>query len=515
MTDVNHRHALLLPAEMAWVDQQAVQQGIPAFKLMDSAGRAVVEQITRRWAPCAVSVLCGPGNNGGDGFVIARLLREQGWPVRVSLLGELSQFKGEARQHAELWGGPLDAATPDSINGAGLIVDALFGTGLSRPLDGLALELALTLNDCDIPVCSVDIPSGVDGGTGRVLGAAVRADLTVSFHRKKPGQLMMPGRLYCGELIVADIGIPDEIVPGMTIQAHENHPDLWLDHFPWPRLDDHKYKRGHVLIRGGDVMTGAARLAASAAARVGAGLVSVATSENSWSVYAAALTSAIVLPCNTLHDWQELLSDPRRNVVLVGPGAGVSQALRDDVLATLEGGSRTAVLDADALTAFAGQGEKLFQAIKGPCVMTPHGGEFDRLFGDGPGSRDADETHGQPDGQPNLSENKLDRARSAAHISGAVVVLKGADTIVAAPDGRVIVNSNAPPELATGGTGDVLAGMISGLVAQGMDTFHASAAGVWMHGKAAALFGPGLIAEDLPMMLTRVMRELRDRAHHG
>lgn len=499
MTDV-HRHAVLLPSEMAWADQQAIQDyGIPGFQLMESAGRAVVTHLCRRWAPCPVTVLCGPGNNGGDGFVIARLLHEQGWAVRVGLLGSLSRLNGEAREHAELWPGSIETATTGLLAGTELVVDALFGTGLSRPLDGPAKELVQVLNESATPVCAVDIPSGIDGRTGQVLGTAIRADLTVSFHRKKPGQLLMPGRLHCGDLTVVDIGIPDQVVSGMNIQVHENHPDLWLSRFPWPGPDDHKYKRGHVLIRGGDVMTGAARLAAMAAARAGAGLVSVAAPARSWPIYAAALTSAIVLPCTDPQAWSSMLSDARRNVVLVGPGAGVSNTLQADVLAALQGGSRTVVLDADALTAFSGHPETLFHAITGPCVLTPHSGEYERLF----------------DNVLNRPGSKVDQARAAARISGAMVVLKGADTVIAAPDGRAIINANAPPELATGGTGDVLAGIIAGLAAQGMDLFHATAAAVWMHGQAATLFGPGLIADDLPTMLTDVLRDLRTNPDYG
>lgn len=500
---------------MAWVDQQAITLGISGFQLMESAGQAVAAQILRRWTPRVVCILCGPGNNGGDGFVIARLLREQGWPVRVGLLGQLSQLKGETRRHAELWSGPVEALSPDLLKGAELVIDALFGTGLSRPLSAPVTQLVRSLNAAAIPVCAVDIPSGVDGGTGQVFSAAVCADLTVTFHRKKPGQLLMPGRTHCGELIATDIGIPDHIVSGMHLQTHENHPDLWLDGFPWPRADDHKYMRGHVLIRGGDVMTGAARLAAMAAARAGAGLVSVAASARSWPIYAATLTSTMVLPCDGTQDWQSLLEDRRRNVAVIGPGASISNTLRDDILAALQDTARTVIVDAGGLTAFAGQGETLFQAISGPCVLTPHSAEFDRLF------RDTNREHHTVDGgtatDPHFAslDSKLECVRAAARISGAVVVLKGADTVIAAPDGRAIINSNAPPELATGGTGDVLAGIIAGLAAQGMDVFHATAAAVWMHGRAATLFGPGLIADDLPMMLVQVLRELRDIFNNG
>lgn len=490
MTEV-HQHALLAPGEMARADQNTINSGTPGFVLMESAGRAVAQLILKRWTPRPVRILCGPGNNGGDGFVVARILHEHGWPVRAGLLGSQADLHGDALAHARLWQGATEPLSAGFLDGAGLVVDALFGTGLSRELDGVALQLVQQLATAVIPVCAIDIPSGIDGNTGQVLGAAVQADITVTFCRKKRGQVLLPGRLYCGEMVVADIGIPDVVIRELDVQVHENHPDLWLAGFPRPDHTQHKYLRGHVLIRGGDVMTGAARLSALSCARTGAGLVSVAASSMVWPVYATALTSTMVLPCDGLQAWRTLLEDARRNVVVIGPGAGVTDTLRDEVLCVLDT-DRAVILDADALTVFAGRADRLCRAINGPCVLTPHEGEFARLFG-------------------SLTDHagKLEQARAAARISGAVVVLKGADTVIAAADGRAVINSNAPPELATGGTGDVLTGIIAGLVAQNMDAFDAAAAAVWIHGRAAALFGPGLIADDLPDMVVQVLRELK------
>lgn len=488
-TDPVH-HAVLTPSQMARADQLSIQGGTPGFQLMQAAGQAVVDAMVQRWAPQPVHILCGPGNNGGDGFVIARLLQERRWPVRLALLGRVDEMRGDARAHAAQWTGTVDVATSAFLDGASLVVDALFGTGLARPLDGMALHLVQAIRRSGVPVCAVDIPSGVDGNTGQIRGDAVQATLTVTFCRKKLGQLLLPGRLHCGELVVADIGISDATIQELDVVVHENHPDLWRQAFPRADSNHHKYMRGHVLVRGGDVMTGAARLAAQAAARAGAGLVSVAASSSSWPIYAAALTSVMVRPCDGLQAWRALLTEARHNVVLIGPGVGAADTLQDEVLTALDG-SRTVVLDADALTAFASAPDTLFNAISGPCVMTPHTGEFARLFG-------------TPDGQT----GKLEQARSAARRSGAVVVLKGADTVIAAPDGRAVINSNAPPQLATGGSGDVLAGIIAGLLAQGMDMFSAASAAVWLHGRAASLFGPGLIADDLPGMLVQALHEL-------
>ncbi|HXQ50447.1 MAG TPA: NAD(P)H-hydrate dehydratase [Stellaceae bacterium] len=483
------KFALLTPAEMAACDRAAVASGVPGVALMEAAGRAVAESLMRRWSKRPVALLCGPGNNGGDGFVAARHLADAGWTVRLGLLGARERLTGDAAHHAALWSGPVETLSPAILDGAAVAVDAIFGAGLARPLDGVACDVVAALAASGLPSVAVDVPSGLDGATGAVLGLAAKAAITVTFFRKKPGHLLLPGRAFCGTLVLAQIGIPDEALNAVAPRTHENGPAQWLSAYPWPDLDSHKYRRGHVLVRGGAVMTGAARLAARAAARMGAGLVTVAAPSASWPVYAAALTGIIVQPVADAAGFASLLADPRRNAVLVGPGAGVDDATREAALASLAT-RRAVVLDADALTIFAAQPETLFAAIAGPTVLTPHEGEFARLFGALPG-------------------DKLARARIAAARAGAVVLLKGADTVIAAPDGRAIVNANAPPTLATGGSGDVLAGMIVGLLAQGLDPFCAAASAAWLHGEAAQAFGPGLVAKDLVEILPLVLRRLR------
>ncbi|HVM77981.1 MAG TPA: NAD(P)H-hydrate dehydratase [Stellaceae bacterium] len=480
--------ALLTPSEMARADAAAVAAGRREEELMLAAGEAVAAAIRARWSPRPALVLCGPGNNGGDGFVAARSLAAAGWPVRVAFLGEREVLKGAARLHAGRWSGPIEALSPAAVAGAELAVVAIFGAGLARPVEGIVAETLAALASSGIPIVAVDVPTGLDGATGAVRGVCAAADLTVTFFRKKPGHLLLPGRRLCGELVLAEIGIPASVLTGIAPRAHENGPPLWLRDFPWPRIDDHKYRRGHLLLAGGEIMTGAARLAARAAGRLGAGLVTLAAPRSAWSVYAAALTSVIVRPCGGIEEWRALLADARRNAVLLGPGAGTGLALRDMVLAALAAG-RPTVLDADALTVFAEAPHLLLAAIAGPAVLTPHEGEFARLFPE-PG-------------------DKLARARAAASKCGAVVLLKGPDTVIAAPDGRAIVNANAPPELATGGTGDVLSGMIAGLLAQGMDPFAAAAAAAWLHGEAGRAVGPGLVAEDLLQVMPGVLRGLR------
>jgi NAD(P)H-hydrate epimerase len=513
----NDEYVLLTPKEMAAADQAAALAGHSGITLMENAGAAVARAVRARWTDRPVVVLCGPGNNGGDGFVAARHLAAAGWPVTLALLGTVDALKDDAAHHAAMWPGDVLPLSPSVLEGAQLVVDALFGAGLARPVEGVAAATLREAMDRGLPVCAVDTPSGVDGATGQVRGTAVPAACTVTFFRKKPGHLLLPGRALCGDLIVADIGIPVSVLDTIAPRARENTPGDWLPGFPWPRLDGHKYARGHAVIMGGEVMTGAARLSAQAAARIGAGLVTVAAPQAAWAVYAAALTSVIVQPVQDEAAFATLLADARKNAIAVGPGAGVSDATRAHVLAALAT-RRAVVLDADALTAFAEEPDTLFDAIQGPCVLTPHEGEFGRLFekarGGDSGLRDGDPSDGSPGRggirSGNLSGwDKLTRARAAAARSGAVVLLKGADTVIASPDGRAAINSNAPPDLATGGTGDVLTGMITGLLAQGMVPFEAACAAAWMHGAAAKAHGPGLIAEDLPALIPAVLRALK------
>jgi len=480
--------ALLTPLQMGDADRAAKARGVGGFALMEAAGSAVAVAVGARWPMRPITVLCGPGNNGGDGFVAARHLAAAGWPVKLALLGSRDKLKGEAAQAASLWTGSLAPFSTQCLDGAGLVIDAIFGAGLSRPLDGEALAMVQALKSRRIPVCAIDVPSGLDGGSGMSLGAAAPAELTVTFFRKKPGHLLYPGRGLCGDVLVADIGIPADVLDKIAPTSWENGPGLWQAGYPWPQPEGYKYKRGEVLILGGEAITGASRMTAEAASRAGAGMVTLAAPARVWSIYATSLVNAIVRSFDGLKDFEALLADKRRNVVAIGPGAGVGEATRQFVLAALAT-RRAVVLDADALTSFAEAPQDLFEAIVGPCVLTPHAGEFMRLF--------------------HFDGDKLHQTRSAARQSGAVVVLKGPDTVIAAPDGRAIINSNAPAQLATGGSGDVLTGFVAALLAQGMPPFEAAAAAVWLHGAAATEFGLGLVAEDLPDALPRVLQKLK------
>jgi hydroxyethylthiazole kinase-like uncharacterized protein yjeF len=487
---------LLTPAEMAKADQLTIGGGTSGLALMEQAGLAVAEAV-RRVAPAGarIGVMTGPGNNGGDGFVAARILAEAGYEVSVGMLVGRDKLTGDAAFAAAAWTGFTKGLSPAIVEDCDLIVDALFGAGLDRPVEGLAAQTINAVNRSRLPVIAVDLPSGVSGLTGKILGTAIEANETVTFFRMKAGHMLQPGRHLAGRIIIADIGIKADVLETIRPKTWRNTPQRWA--LPELTFDQNKYTRGHcVVVSGPATRTGAARLAARAALRVGAGLVTVASPEESLAANAAQLTAIMLLPMDGAGGLTAILADQRRNVVVMGPALGLDQASIDLVEVALA--SRAAiVLDADALGSFTGKGERLFGRIKArsaPVVITPHEGEFAKLF---------------PDIAP--TESKLARARLAAAQSGAVVILKGPDTVVAAPNGDALIADNAPPQLATAGSGDVLAGMVGGLLAQGMPVFAAASAAVWLHGEAGLVKGRGLIAEDLPEVLPAVFTELVNR----
>jgi ADP-dependent NAD(P)H-hydrate dehydratase / NAD(P)H-hydrate epimerase len=485
---------LLTAEEMGQADRLAIDGGVPGLTLMENAGRAVADDLARRFPDAGtVAVLCGPGNNGGDGFVAARYLAERGYRVRLGFNGDPAHLSADAAANAKRYAGQRERLSADILDGADVVVDALFGAGLARPIEGDYAAMIERVNGSGLPVIAVDVPSGIDGTTGEVRGDAIEALSTVTFFRLKPGHLLLPGRLHCGEVSLSDIGIPARVLDTIKPKTFANEPPLWLPRFPWPTPEGHKYARGHAVVVSGPLYsTGAARLGARGALRVGAGLVTVASPRDALAVNASSLTAIMVREADDARALQGLLADERKNAVLIGPGVGVGERTRAMVLATLGSGAAV-VLDADAITSFAEPPAKLFAAIAGhvaPVVLTPHDGEFARLFG-------------------NIEGSKLDRAREAARRSGATIVLKGADTVVASPDGTASINATTSSWLATAGTGDVLAGVVLGLLAQRMPPFEAVSAAVWLHGKAAKEFGPGLIAEDVPEMLPKVLRELQ------
>jgi hydroxyethylthiazole kinase-like uncharacterized protein yjeF len=465
---------LLTPQEMSEADRLTIEAGISGPALMENAGRAVARAIRARFTPCKTLVLCGPGNNGGDGYVVARLLAQAGWPV--SLAATAAPRKGtDAAVAAALWRGPTVRFGPRTAGRAALVVDGVFGAGLSRNVDGVTAD---TLRAAKRLV-AIDVPSGLDGETGAVRGFAPKAALTVTFFRRKPGHVLQPGRTLCGELVLADIGTPAKILSRIKPDCFANAPGLWR--LRQAESADHKYTRGTVTVCGGG-MGGAARLAALAARHAGAGLVSIAA-ESAAGAFTGTEAGTIILA----EPLAALLKDERRRVWVCGPGLGVERAGRD--LAVLLRAGRQVVADADALTACAGRPD----ALRDATVLTPHEGEFGRVFGP-------------------LRGSKLAAARAAAKRTGAVVVLKGSDTVIAAPDGRAAINENAPPWLATAGSGDVLSGLVAAQLAQGLAPFEAAAAAVWIHGRAGQLAGEGMVAEELCDHISAVLRGLRSPA---
>ena len=479
--------SILTVAEMTAADQAAIADGASGIALMERAGAAVAEAVCERFSARRMLVLAGPGNNGGDAYVVARRLKAAGFDVRLEAIAPPQTDNAKAA--AEQWDGGVQPLR-GTFGDAELVVVGLFGAGLSRPLSGEALRLARLSQRHPERIVAIDLPSGLSGDTGQAVGeAAFHAGLTVTFHHLKVGHVLQPGRDYCGEVVVADIGLGRA-----ETRLFENTPPLWLPKFPWPKVAAHKHSRGRLIVVSGEAWkTGAARLAARAGLRIGAGLVTVLSPPEALAVNAAHLEAVMLAPFETDQELAEAAE--AAEAAVIGPAAGVNDETLANVLALARTGAAL-VIDADALTVFREDPDELFSVLDRDDVLTPHPGEFERVF-------------------PGLLKgalNKVEAAREAARRAGAVVLVKGADTVIAAPDGRAAVNLNGVPWLATAGSGDTLAGFIGGLLAQGMDSFEAACAGAWIHAEAGAAFGPGLISEDLPGLAPRVLADLLNRA---
>lgn len=478
------RDLLISPAEMAAIDLASAQSGIDSFLLMRGAGLAVAAAVLRSYPQAHRYVmLCGPGNNGGDGYVAASALTECGANVAVFAFGDPDALSGDAARARQLWSGavhPLEALVTQLGD---VVVDALFGAGLTRDLPDAVAKAIDQINAEGLPILAVDLPTGVDGRTGQIRGAAFAASHTITFMTRKPGHLLLPGRSLCGALDVFDIGIPARIVLAVGSRPRVNVPALWSPYAARLDASSHKYRRGHLVVfSGGAQATGAARLSAAAGLAAGAGLVTVASPKSALDTNAAQLTAVMLKEVDDRHDLENWLQDSRLGAFVLGPGFGIGNRAREFALALCD---RALVLDADGIASFQEHRAELFERLsvaKGRVVMTPHEGEFARLF---------------PEIARDQRLSKIEKAQAAAEISHATIVYKGADTVIASPDGKVAVNANAPPSLATAGSGDVLAGIIGAHLAQGMPAFEAAAAGVWRHGAAGTRAGAGLTAETL------------------
>ncbi len=593
---------LLTAAQMRAIEQAAIDgDEVTGLELMERAGQGVVDAIFAEWpelatpkpsAPAAggaggstppplrasppeylrqndrgvfrAVVLCGPGNNGGDGFVVARLLKEAGWEVGVFLYGDPDRLPPDAKVNYARWItiGAVEALSERAFRKAPiaqLYVDALFGTGLARPAEG---ELAAFLrylggyggDDYRSRMVAVDVPSGLCADSGRVVTehsrasfpTAVLAQLTVTFDSPKSGHFLQDGPYHCGRVVVQDIGLQwfrehqlnphtkrSHIVrfPRTTIALEnrmipDSRPFFGVDPRYLAKKQGHKYAHGHALILSGGVgKGGAARLAARGALRVGAGAVSIGTHPSALIENAAQLNAIMLGAIKDAGILSEILRDARINTLCIGPGLGLGEREAKMLSVALDntrpgpdpgpqpvaqagspGSSpgRRLVLDADALTLLA-QDKTLFAKLHKNCILTPHAGEFARLFPDIAAKLDAPATKGP-------AYSKVDATRDAAKRAGCIVLFKGADTVIADPSGRCSINASlyerSAPWLATAGSGDVLAGFITGLLARGYAPMQAAETGAWLHTECALSFGPGLIAEDLPEELPKVFRAL-------
>ena len=490
---------LLTPEEMGNADHLAATLNREdSFKLMERAGQAIADIVLNDYRQCrTIAVLCGPGNNGGDGYMAAHILKSHGFEPTIFALGT-PRAGSDAEKAAALWGAKHLAfdnfSSPQDFD---VVIDALYGAGLDRPLEQSLQEKLKRLNESGIPVIAVDLPSGVFGQNGAIKGEAVKASTTVTFFRLKPGHVCYPGRLQCGEIRLADIGIPEKVLETIKPTRFINFPSLWLKNWPELDYDTHKYRRGHaVVFSGHQSSTGAARLAAHAAARSGAGLVTIVSPEDALLVHEMHLTSIMLKEMGSDAEILDFLENRKVRSVILGPAFGsLERALSIIKVVLLKSKIFTLVLDADALTAMAGKGEEIFALIKQSpvnVILTPHEGEFQRVF-------------------PSVAHmedlSRIEKAAKAATVSGSVVVYKGADTIIASPDGRLAVNVNGTPFLATAGAGDVLSGIIGGLSAQKMLPFEAACAGAFLHARCAEHFGHGMIAEDIVSAIPLVLSE--------
>ncbi len=485
-------HELLTPAEMGEADRRTIASGIDGMALMEAAGHAVTDVVLAHYPDIVRAViLCGPGNNGGDGHVVARLLAARGVAVSV-YCNTLSKAGTDATKAAALWTGGVLSLDALAIADGDVVIDALYGAGFKGMLKGADAVAAKLVRESGAPVVAVDLPSGLSGLSGMAEGEHFRADHTVTFFRKKPGHLLQPGRALCGEMHVADIGISLRVLDVIKPMLFENGPYVYQEALPRPSVTTHKYARGAVGVFSGEAhATGAARLCATSAARVGAGALTLLGPDAALTAMAAHVTSAMLRRVETVMDVEAIAADERYRALVIGPGFGRYRILHEAVLAILAAPvQRGVVLDADVFSAFALEGEVLFAAIKASgatVAMTPHEGEFARLF-------------------PDLMKANLpkhERARAAAKLAGAVIILKGADSVIASPNRRAAINANGGPELATAGSGDVLAGIVGGLLARGMATFEAACAAVHLHAAAGMRLGPGLVAEELAMEIGR------------
>jgi ADP-dependent NAD(P)H-hydrate dehydratase / NAD(P)H-hydrate epimerase len=479
--------------QMAEADSLVIESGVSGFDLMKRAGEGVADFIHIYYPGRNVLVLCGSGNNGGDGFIAAKKLQNGGHNVRLACLAPKDKLKNDALRAAQQWDGEIFPFENLTIDSGELIVDAVFGTGLVRDFIPPVKEIFEQIKNLNSDVVAVDIPSGVNGSTGESLSLTPHARHTITFCRRKIGHVLLPGREFSGTVHVVDIGIPDEVVEQVGSTATENRPHLWRSSLRRKTASCHKYDYGHAILYGGPRMTGAACMSAYAALRTGAGVCTIVANPDTADIYRHYMPNIMYEPIEALKDFDTHLADGRRNAVLMGPGAG--QENRADLKRLIESvckrRDRKIVLDADALTVFADNPEVLYRMLRNRenVVLTPHEGEFAKIF-------------------PGIQGTKIERAEQASVLTNATIVLKGFESVIAAPGRKSVVNTYSSPYLATAGSGDVLAGIIVGFIAQNVPVFESSCAAVWLHSEAARAFGPGLVATDIIELIPAIIGKL-------
>ena len=474
------------------LDKETIKKFTPGYTLMKNAGKVVFKVIKEKFKKKKkIKILCGPGNNGGDGFVVAKLLKENGYSnVYLYCLVNKKKLKGDAKLAAENFGDNFKSFSDLSISSRDVIIDGIFGSGLKKNISGNLKNIINKINLKNPYSISIDIPSGINGDTGQIQGIALKSNDTITFTRKKMGHLLLPGKEYCGNIKVKDIGINLEKLL-FKPNVFENHPENWKKKFPWPNQKSHKYTRGFTLIICGEKMTGASRLAARGAARIGCGLLCLGVPERSFDIYSIENPIALIETIDNEQDLRNLLKDKRINTVLIGPGLGIDKKKLSLILEVIKEKKRIVVLDADALK---NNFKKIVQKNKTNIVITPHEGDFSQVL---------------KSLKIKKRNDKIKTALEFVKKTKINLILKGNTTIICSEDGRISINTNASPFLATGGSGDVLAGMIAGLISQKMDIFDASCAAVWIHGEISKIKGPGLIAEDLTEMIPKILMKIR------
>ena len=463
-----------------------------SYFFMKNAGKQVFDLIKKNFKNKQPKiVLCGPGNNGGDGFIIAKHLIDHGHKTKVYALLNKKSYKGDAFKALNEYGEKIKKISSFRIKKNALIVDAIFGIGLSRNIKGKLKEIFDQINKSNNCVVSVDIPSGVCSNTGEILGSAIKADFTITFHRKKIGHILGLGKKFSGKIKVVDIGFSQK---KMNTQCLKNSPNLWIRYFPWKKTSDHKYSRGRAVVYGGQKeFTGAAILSAQAALKTGTGSVKIICSKNTLQIYSIKFPSVLKTEINNICQLEYFLKKEKITSILIGPGSGSNKKIKEITKLILRK-VKYVVLDADALTCFREDLKSLYSLLDKNKIITPHLGEFHKIF---------------PKINKNL--NSIDKALNAVKLIKSNIVLKGPTTIIASYNKKIVINNHSSSELAVIGSGDVLSGIIVSLIGQKkMNPFLAGCAATWLHGDIAKNYGKGLIAEDIVRGIPAALKRLKN-----